>query len=104
MSFRQDTRGAWIGLKKESWGKVPVLNMNKLNKQQVSELEHLYFELNSLEIPAIPEQFKLAVQKQGWRYELDKKLVEIVTGKQVDLTPLYEMLVREPIISLKPLS
>ena len=104
LSFRQDTEGPWIGLKKEIWGKVPLLNLNKFNKQQIDALENLYTSYSVVEAPSIPEQFNQAAQKQGWRYEVDRKLVEIITGKQVDLTPLYEMIAREPIISLKPLS
>jgi len=104
LSFRQDTRGAWIGLKKEILDNLPVLWLSKLNKPQVEELESAYVQLSAVEIPSIPQQFQLAIHKQGWRYELDKKLVEIVSGNQVDLTFLYEMISREPLISLKPLS
>ena len=104
LSFRQDTEGPWIGLKKEILGNLPVLRLSRFSKQQVEELESAYVQLSTIEMPSIPQQFQLAIHKQGWRYELDKKLVEIVSGNQVDLIWLYEMIAREPIISLKPLS
>jgi len=103
LSLRQDTRGAWIGLKKDTWGHVPFLDISQLKQNQVQALAELYSTLCSQEPPAIPIQINQAAQKQGWRYELDQKLVEIVVGEAKDLTNIYEMLAREPIISLKPL-
>lgn len=79
------------------------MNILKLKQNQIQALAELYLKLCSQEPPAIPIQINQAVQKQGWRYELDQKLIEIVTGESKDLTAIYEMLAREPIISLKPL-
>jgi hypothetical protein len=104
LSLRQDTEGPWIGMKKEILGRLPLLYVNKLNKQQIEALEKTYQELSTVSIPPIPVQFQLAIKKEGWRYELDKRLVDIISGNPVDLTWLYEMIAREPIISLKPLS
>ena len=104
LSLRQDTRGAFIQTKKEALEAVPILNAESLTKKQIGELLDLYFALSTKEIPAFPIQFEEAAKKQGWRYELDKRLVEIIVGETKDLTPLYEMLAREPIICLKPLA
>jgi hypothetical protein len=57
-----------------------------------------------LEAPPLPIQFAEAAKKHGWRYELDKQILKIITGENQDLTPIYEMLAREPIIRLKPLA
>ena len=103
LSLRQDTRGAWVGLKKDTWGHVPLLDISKLENNQVQALMGLFSTLCGKEPPAIPIQINHAAKKQGWRYELDQKLIEIVTGESKDLTAIYEMLAREPIISLKPL-
>lgn len=103
LSLRQDTEGPWIGLKKETWGHVPLLDTSKLKQNQVEAITELYSTVCDQEPPAIPIQIQQAAQKQGWRYELDKKLMEIVVGESKDLTFIYEMLAREPIISLKPL-
>lgn len=103
LSLRQDTRGAFIQTKKEALESVPILNAKSLTKKQIDELLVLYSGLSTKEIPAFPVQFEEAAKKQGWRYELDKRLVEIIIGETKDLTPLYEMLAREPIICLKPL-
>lgn len=96
LSLRQDTEGPWIGLKKETWGHIPLLNIAKLTDNQIQSLDELYPEFSNKEVPAIPYQINEAAKKQGWRYELDQKLVTIVSGKPKDLTHIYEMLAREP--------
>ncbi len=103
LALRQDTEGPWIGLKKETWGNVPLLDVAKLKQNQVNQLIELYSEICKQEITSIPTQISQAVKQQGWRYELDRKLVQIVTGETKDLTAIYEILNQEPIISLKPL-
>lgn len=103
LALRQDTRGAWIQLKKEALGMVPFLDISRLTKEQIERLIELYTKASVQELPPFPIQFQQATQKQGWRYEVDKALIEIITGEAKDLTPIYEMLAREPIICLKPL-
>jgi len=103
LSLRQDTRGAWIKLKKETLNAIPLLDVSRLTQQQIQKLVQLYVEVSMQDVPPIPTQFQQAAQRQGWRYEVDKALVEIITGETKDLTPIYEMLAREPIICLKPL-
>jgi hypothetical protein len=104
ISLRQDTEGPWVGLKKETWGTVPLLDISRLVKEQVKSLLELYLDVSAQELPPFPIQFEEAVQKQGWRYEVDQALIKVINGEAKDLTPIYEMLVREPIICLKPLS
>jgi len=93
----------WVGLKKETLGIVPLLDMTAMKEEQVNRIVKLFEKLSAQELPPFPIQFQQAAQKQGWRYEVDKALVEIITGESKDLTPIYEMLAREPIICLKPL-
>lgn len=104
LAMRQDTEGPWIQLKKEALENVPFLDVAQLNGKQVNSLLELYSKASVQELPPLPIQFQQAAQKQGWRYEVDKALIEIVTGEAKDLTPIYEMLAREPIICLKPLA
>jgi hypothetical protein len=79
------------------------LDVSKLSQEQFQKLTELYIKMSMQDLLPIPTQFQQAAQKQGWRYEVDQALVEIVTGESKDLTPIYEMLAREPIICLKPL-
>jgi len=104
LALREDTEGPWVGLKSESVRALPLLNITKCSDKQIASLLKLFGEFAGLETPPFPIQFEEAAKKQGWRYELDKKLVEVITGETKDLTPLYEMLAREPIICLKPLA
>lgn len=103
LAFREDTRGAWVSLKSETLRLLSFLDVTKLTATQVEELLQVFAQFSQQELPPFPIQFQQAAQKQGWRYEVDKKVVEIVTGESKDLTPIYEMLAREPIICLKPL-
>ena len=104
LSYRQDTRGAWIKLKKEILNALPVLDVSRLNQHQVQRLIELYMEMSIKDLPPMPTQFQQAAQKSGWRYEVDQALIEIITGEAKDLTPIYEMLASEPIICLKALA
>ncbi len=104
LSLRQDTRGGWVQLKKETLGLVPLLDISRLNSSQVKGLLELYVSVSAQELPPLPVQFEQAAQKQGWRYQVDRALIDIVAGQPKDLTPIYEMLAREPILCLKPLA
>lgn len=104
LTFREDTEGPWVAVKSETLRLIPMLNLRKLKPEQTADLLGIFEVCAQQDLPSIPQQFQQAINKNGWRYELDKKLVEIITGKQVDLTPLYEMIARETIMSLKPLA
>lgn len=102
-AFREATRGAWGSLKSEGLRSLGVLDITKLTAAQIEGLLHMFAPFGQQELPPFLIQFQQAAQKQGWRYEVDRELVEIVAGESKDLTPIYEMLAREPIICLKPL-
>jgi hypothetical protein len=103
LSLRQDTEGPWVQLKKEVLQIVPFLDISKLTREQVEKLIAFYAVVANEELPPIPEQFHLSVQKTGWRYKVDMMLLEIINGNVADLTTIYDMLAREPILCLKPL-
>jgi len=103
LAFREDTEGPWVGLKSETLRLLPLLDVTKLTATQLEDLLQAFTQFGQQELPPFPIQFQQAAQKQGWRYDVDKALVEIITGETKDLTPIYEMLAREPIICLKPL-
>jgi len=104
LSFRQDTRGGWIGLKKEPLNLVPILDVTQLNKEKVDQIITLYNQMSRKVFPTLPQQFKEAYNRAGVRFNLDAKLFEIVLGNQINLDLLYRFLSREPIISLKTLA
>ncbi len=103
LAFREDTEGPWVGLKSETLRLLPLLDVTKLTATQTRGLLHVFAQFGQQELPPLPIQFQQAVQKQGWRYEVDQETVKIVTGETKDLTPIYGILAREPIFSLKRL-
>lgn len=103
LSYRQDTRGGWIGLKKDILRLVPTLDLTRLKRKQVNELIALYQEMSNIDFSPLPQQFKDAASGSGPRFELDAKLIKVILGNQIDLNTLYRYLSREPIISLEPL-
>jgi len=70
----------------------------------VKELIKLYNDVFDQEFYSLPEQFEEATLENGVRYELDTKLLQILSKKSLDMKPLYEYFAREPIIKVKPLS
>jgi len=103
LAFREDTEGPWVGLKSETLRLLPLLDITKLTATQAQGLLHVFAQFGQQELPPLPIQFQQAVEKQGWRYEVDQETIKIVTGETKDLTPIYGMLAREPIFSLKRL-
>lgn len=70
LSYRQDTEGAWIKLKKETLGNIPLLDISRLSKKRVEQLLDLYSKMPAQELPSFPVQFQQAAQKQGWPMRL----------------------------------
>lgn len=104
LALREDTEGPWVGLKSEMLRLLPLLDLTKLTATQQRDLLQVYALFSQQELIPFPVQFQQAAQKKGWRYEVDKALIATVTGVSKDLTPIYEMLAREPIVCLKPLA
>ncbi|MGD2249330.1 MAG: N-6 DNA methylase [Candidatus Methanofastidiosia archaeon] len=99
LSAAEVTRGPWIefkkGNKKENsglWG-VPVLDLNKMSAQQKKELLKLYDQVSLQVIKSFPEEYS----NPGIKKQIDDKLNEIL-GIKVDLSDIYEMISRDPMI------
>ncbi|MFZ1641360.1 MAG: hypothetical protein WAV07_07955, partial [Candidatus Contendobacter sp.] len=86
---RVATRSAWMQVKKPAWATMPVLDVRVLNDAQVSSLAAAYDALCDRELLALA---KLNVDPV--RRAMDEAL-SVALGLP-DLSPLREMLAREP--------
>ena len=103
LTFRQDTEGAWIDIKKETLNLIPVLDLSKLAKSQIDKLVSIFDKFCKNKLEPLPNQFSEAASGSGSRREMDLEIMQILTGNPIDLKTLYEYLAEEPIISLSPL-
>jgi len=104
LALREDTEGGWVGLKKPHLEELPLLDPERLSGEQVEALAGLFERFAGEEFPPFPEQWEQARRGRGVRYELDRAVLRVLTGQEVDLGPVYEMLAREPIFTLRPLA
>ncbi|MCD6282503.1 hypothetical protein J7J84_02700 [bacterium] len=91
----QVTEGGWAATKKASLEALPTLNFSKLTESQRAALVALFDELSTKQFPVLADQFADAAEGKGWRWELDSRLLEILSGEKIDprdLHPLYGML------------
>jgi len=94
----QVTEGGWAATKKASLEALPALDLNKLSDEQVAQLAQVFDDLSSEQVPVLSEQFAQAAEGQGWRFRLDTRLLEILSGDKVELRhlrPLYNLLIEE---------
>ncbi len=103
LAYRQDTRGAWVKFKKETLKLVPVLDLSKLAGEQVDRLIDAFDKFCVRDMKPLPDQLSEAASGTGIRREMDLEVLKILTGKALDLKILYELLSKEPIITLRPL-
>ena len=103
LAFRRDTRGAWVELQQELLYRVPLLDLSQLEAEQVESLVSVFGGIAQMPFPPFPEQYDQAAQGQGLKAQLDRDVMKILTGQELDLRPLYRLLAREPIICLQPL-
>ncbi|MEM2915583.1 MAG: hypothetical protein QXH91_09350, partial [Candidatus Bathyarchaeia archaeon] len=101
LCMRQDTRGPWIRIKKRPLGMIPILDVSQLNKVQVDNLLALFEEIKDHPWPRLLSQLFDSINNCGVRYELDRKMFNILTEEEVDLQVIYQLLAKEPIITLK---
>jgi len=91
----QVTEGGWAATKKASLEALPTLDVSKLTDSKRAGLVSLFGELSKKPVPVLADQFADAAEGKGWRWELDSRLLEILSGQKVDprdLRPLYGML------------
>jgi hypothetical protein len=100
LSVAEVTRGPWIEFKKGDkeeksglWG-LPVVNLRKLSKKQKEALIDLYNKVANKTLKPFPEEFSDPKIKK----EIDNGINEIL-GIKTDLSDVYEMLSRDPMIT-----
>jgi hypothetical protein len=101
LSLRQDSKGAFVQIKKEYLPSIKLLDLKRLDEKQQSQLLALFEKLKMHQVPSLPTQLERAKEGKGFRYELDVTLLNILNGKiNLDfLTRIYDSLLRETIIT-----
>ncbi len=93
---RQETEGAWVDFKKESLNELPVLDVRKLSRKKINQLDRTFNNLCHQLLQPLPQMASDPVRKQ-----IDQAIAAALGLP--DLTPLRECLAREPVICLQPL-
>ena len=97
-SIAEITRGAWIGFKKESLNRLPVVDVSKFTSEEAKTILALYKEVHVQELKPLPKEFA----NPDVRKKIDGSFNEIlnIKGKQ---DTLYAMLANDPTITAQPL-
>jgi hypothetical protein len=97
LAHREDTEGAWVGLKKPHWLALPVLYPMSLTSAQRKQLVATYDKHSLSELQPIPQ-----LNSDPVRLALDTAICGCLGLG--DLGPIREALTREPVVSLHGLS
>lgn len=96
ITFRVETEGPWVHFKKKMLAELPVLDIRTLGSEQIDFLARTFDSLSEREFRPLP----LLVEDET-RVSIDHALSEVLNLP--DLSPLREMLVREPVVSMQRL-
>jgi hypothetical protein len=96
LTYRGDTRGAWVQLKKPVLARLPVLDVEHLSSKQLELLSATYDAVRSK-----PLETFARCDSDRTRIEIDNGLKE--TLGLPDISTLRDALAREPVLTLKPL-
>lgn len=101
LSLRQDSKGAFVQLKKEYLPLIKLLDFQKIDDNKQSQLLALFERLRKRRVPNFPTQLEQAKAGKGFRYELDVSLLKILNRRfnTALLTKVYSNLLRETIIT-----
>ena len=101
LSLRQDSKGAFVQLKKEYLPLIKLLDLQKIDDNKQSQLLALFKRLRKRRVPNFPMQLEQAKAGKGFRYELDVSLLKILNRRfnTALLTKVYSNLLRETIIT-----
>lgn len=97
LASREETRGAWVGFKKPVLREMPVLDVRTLSDAQLTALGDAYNQLCGETMLPFPEMAQDRV-----RAEIDAEIAEALGIPRFDA--LRELLAREPVVCLHPLS
>lgn len=92
LANREETEGGFISLKMSHWRLVPVLDVNKLEKEQINVLDRLakiYDKFARIDLGRIPNQYN-ANKLVNLRVELDKEFLRAF-GVNIDDNDLLEL-------------
>ena len=100
LALRQDSKGAFIQVKKEYLPRLKLLDISRLTSRQRAAILRLYSRLRRVDVGRLPNQLKDGIRKKGFRYELDSNLIRILEPNfDADQLPdIYEQLLDETII------
>ena len=85
---RAITEGAWFKVNKRPWNTTRVLDVTKLSKQQLTDLEKVFDRLSTAELMPLS-----VLAKDPIRLQIDENLCNVL--KLPDLRVLRELIVNE---------
>ena len=95
-------RGDRFTLKKEQLLHLPILDISILSNRNKRNLLKLFERIKNIPFNPFPQEFELASKDKGIRKEIDDEFIKVL-NLNINLKPYYEMLSKEPVISLKRL-
>lgn len=97
LTHREETEGAWIDFKKPVLAELPVLAVSSLKADKLKMLSDTYDKLCKEELLPFPH-----MAHDPTRQAIDEAITRVLGLP--DISVLREMLAREPVICLKPLT
>ncbi|MDP3062918.1 MAG: hypothetical protein Q8O40_06885 [Chloroflexota bacterium] len=97
LAHRQETQGAWVDFKKPTLSAMPVLDIAGLGALQKQTLVDAYDRLCSQPLLPFPQMAGDPVRRA-----IDEAVTQALSLP--DVTPLRELLGREPVVCLQPIS
>jgi type I restriction-modification system DNA methylase subunit len=99
LSIAEVTEGAWVKFKKEPLSNLLVIDLSKLNNDQIEKLLRLYEDVRLRELKPLPDEYA----EPEVRCRIDETFNEIL-GLNVDLkNSLYKLLASDPTITAESL-
>jgi type I restriction-modification system DNA methylase subunit len=95
-----NSMGEIFKIKKAQIENLPVIDINQFTKKQKDNFLALYESLKNKPFSPFPKEFKLASQGKGVRKQIDDAFIKALNLK-IDLQPYYEMLAKEPVLTLE---
>jgi hypothetical protein len=77
LSLRQDSKGGYVQIKKESLRNLLFLDVKRLTNEQKTTLVELADKVRKVKMNRLAYQLQEATKKQGVRYEIDRVFLEI---------------------------
>jgi hypothetical protein len=103
LALRQDSKGAFIQYKREYLPLLKLLDTRNLNDEQLNRLLALYDELKNTAVKNLPGQLEEALNREGFRHQLDTELLQTLcpTIDNRLLLGIYRDLLNETIIRIR---